>query len=129
MGIVDFIIKSLSPANNSSKQASKPASAPAVEPEEKSFWGTAAYMSKESLRLRAERMPSKIDGFYNPVDREHRKKMLQEIFGEPGNYISKIDYKKRLEELEKKRQKATGYNEKKEIENLIKFYRAFDKTT
>jgi hypothetical protein len=128
MGILDFFLKPSGQSNNNPKEplTQKPSAEP-KQSQEKSFWDGDAYKRKESLKLRAERMSPKVDGFYNPIDREHREKMVKEIFGDSGNYISKADYKKRLEELEKRRQKAKSYGEKKEIENLIKFYKAFDK--
>jgi membrane-bound lytic murein transglycosylase len=124
MGILDFIVKSLTPLK---KDESKEAKTKADKKNQKDSWEDSGYnKSIDSLKKRAAEMSSKIEGVYNPIDAAHRKRLVIEIFGDKGS-ISKSNYKKKLEELEKKRQKAKGYHERSKIEELIKFYKAFDK--
>ncbi|MCX6790578.1 MAG: hypothetical protein NTV62_00075 [Candidatus Gribaldobacteria bacterium] len=122
MGILNIIFEALIPPQKDKSKEVKPGK---ETPQD--FWEHSNYKTIDNLKNRAERMSSKVEGIYNPIDVEHRKEMMLEIFGEKGG-IYKSNYKKKLDELEKKRQKAKSYHERSKVEELIKFYKAFDKS-
>jgi hypothetical protein len=132
MGILDFLLpstKQQQPSETSGQAKQQPAQKPAEQktaPKVNPYWGSNPYISKESLEKKARNMPGQVEGFWNKMTAEQRVQKTREIFGQ-GGHLTKEAYGKKLKELEKKRQYAKTYAEKKKIEEQIKWYQALDK--
>lgn len=109
-------IKPVKPAFSPERPvASKPAP-------EKSFFGSKKFLDRMELREKLRKESGKIPGAGKFFSKEQRAGLEKDVFGKKfGRYITPIDFKKGLKDLNKQKFVAKTSGEKLEIDRKIRF--------